>query len=65
MKRVKVKIDSVTRVGLPRGRVNRGRLDATSEKDIALQIAKDDGEARQDAEEFAHRVRRTLEQGGE
>jgi len=60
MKTVNVKIDPVALAGLPRGRVNKKRLDATSEKDIALQMAKDDEEAMQDAAKFARRVRRRL-----
>lgn len=60
MKTVNVKIDSVTLAGLPRGRVSKKRLDATSEKDIALQMAKDDEAAMQDAAKFARRVRRRL-----
>jgi len=60
MKKVKVKIDPVTLAGLPRGRVNRKRLDTTSEKDITLQMAKDNAEAMQDAAKFARRVRRRL-----
>jgi len=60
MKTVNVKIDPVTLTGLPRGRVNKNRVDATSEKYIALQMAKDDEEAMQDAAKFARRVRRRL-----
>ena len=60
MKKVSVKIDSVTLAGLPLGRVNKHRLDTTSEKDIALHTAKDDAEALQDAAKFARRVRRRL-----
>lgn len=60
MKTVTVKIDPVTHAGLPRGRVNKDRLNATSEKDIVSQIAKDDGEAMLDAAKFARRVRRRL-----
>lgn len=60
MKTVNVKIDPETLSGLPRGRVNKKRLDATSENDIVLQIAKDDAEAMQDAAKFARRVRRRL-----
>lgn len=56
MKTVTVKIDPSTHAGLPRGRVSKDRLDATSEKDIALQIAKDDEEAMQDAAKFARRA---------
>ena len=60
MKEVNVKIDPATLTGLPRGRVNKNRLDATSEKDIVLQKAEDDEEAMQDAAKFARRVRRRL-----
>jgi len=60
MKPVNVKIDPVTLAGLPRGRVNKNRVDATSEKDIELQIAKDNEEARQEVAKFARRVRRRL-----
>ncbi len=60
MKTVTVKIDPATHAGLPRGRVSKDRLDATSEKDIVSQIAKDDEEAMQDAAKFARRVRRRL-----
>ncbi len=60
MKKVKVKIDPATLAGLPRGRVDENRLDATQEKDIASQIAQDDAEAMQDAAKFARRVRRRL-----
>ncbi len=60
MKTVSVKIDPATLSGLPRGRANKKRLDATSERDIALQKAKDDSEAMQDAAKFARRVRRRL-----
>ena len=60
MKTVSVKINPVTLTGLPRGRVNKNRLDATNERDIALQITQDDKEAMQDAAKFARRVRRRL-----
>lgn len=60
MKTVSVKIDPVTIAGLPRGRVNKNRLDATNERDIALQMTQDDKEAMQDAAKFARRVRRRL-----
>lgn len=60
MKTVNVKIDPAALARLPRGRVNKSRLDATSEKDIALQKARDDEEAMQDAAKFARRVRRRL-----
>lgn len=60
MKTVNVKIDASTLAGLPKSRVNKKHLDATSEKDIALQIAKDNAQALQDAAKFARRVRRRL-----
>ena len=60
MKTVNVKIDPVTLAGLPRGRVNKNRVDATSEKDIDLQMAQDNEEAMLDAAKFARRVRRRL-----
>ena len=60
MKTVNVKINPETLAGLPRGRVNKNRLDATREKDIASQMAKDDAEAMQDAAKFTRRVRRRL-----
>ena len=60
MKKVSVKLDPVTLAGLPRGRVNKHRLDATSEQDIALHRAQDDAEAMQDAAKFTRRVRRRL-----
>ncbi len=52
MKTVRVKIDSVSLVGLPKGRVNKKRLDTTSERDIALQMVADDAEAMQDTAKF-------------
>ena len=60
MKTVHVKIDPVTLAGLPKGRVDVGRLDATGERDIALQMATDDAEALQDVAKFARRVRKRL-----
>jgi putative transcriptional regulator len=60
MKKVHVKIDPVLLAALPKGRVNKHRLDATSERDIALQLVADDAEAMQDAAKFARRVRKRL-----
>jgi putative transcriptional regulator len=60
MKTVHVKIDPVTLAGLPKGRVDVSRLDATGERDIALQMATDDAEALQDVAKFARRVRKRL-----
>ncbi len=60
MKTVRVKIDPVSLAGLPKGRVDKHHLDATSERDIALQIVADDAEAMQDVAKFARRVRKRL-----
>lgn len=60
MKTVHVKIDPISLAGLPKGRVDKHRLDATSERDIALQIVADDAEAMQDVAKFARRVRKRL-----
>jgi putative transcriptional regulator len=40
--------------------VNWSRVDATTEEDIAAQIAEDDAEARRDAAAYARRVRRKV-----
>lgn len=61
MKTVKVKIDPATLAGLPPGRMNKDRLDATSEKEIALQMEIDDEKTLQDAAKFA---RSTLASSG-
>jgi len=60
MKTVHVKIDSASLADLPKGRVNKSRLDATTEHNIAEQKADDDAEAMQDAAKFARRVRKRL-----
>ncbi len=60
MKKVHVKIDPALPTSLPKGRVNKHRLDATSERDIALQMVADDAEAMLDAAKFARRVRKRL-----
>jgi putative transcriptional regulator len=56
MKTVTLKINS----SVVSGRVDKKRLDATGEKDIALQMKLDDEEAMQDAAKFARRVRHRL-----
>jgi putative transcriptional regulator len=43
-----------------RGRIDRKRVDATTEADIAAQIVADEAQARLDAARFARRVRRRL-----
>jgi len=60
MKTVHVKIDPISLAGLPKGRVDAAHLDATSERDIALQMVADNAEAMQDAAKFARRVRKRL-----
>ena len=60
MKTVRVKIDPTSLQGLPKGRVNKRRLNVTNEHDIAIQIAADDAEAMQDTAKFARRVRERL-----
>ena len=60
MKTARVKVD-LTRLGsLPKGRIDKRRLDATTEKDIILQQKVDDAEALLDAAKFARRVRKRL-----
>jgi putative transcriptional regulator len=42
------------------GRIDRARVDATTEQDLAAQQARDEAEAMQDAAQFARRVRQRL-----
>ncbi|WP_286294199.1 helix-turn-helix domain-containing protein [Methylomarinovum tepidoasis] len=42
------------------GRIDRERVDATTEEEIAAQIAEDEAEAMQDAALFVRRVRKRL-----
>lgn len=60
MKAVRVKVDLSQPITLPKGRVNRRLLDATTEDDLALQQKVDDAEAMQDVAKFARRVRKRL-----
>jgi putative transcriptional regulator len=60
MKTVRVKLDLNRPASLPKGRVNRRLLDATTEHDLALQQQSDDAEAMQDTAKFARRVRMRL-----
>lgn len=60
MKTVRVKIDPATPASFPKGRVNKRRLDETTEQDIAQHQRIDDDEAMQDAARFARRVRKRL-----
>ena len=60
MKTVRVKIDPSSPKSLLKGRIDYARVDATSEKEIASQIAEDEKEAMLDAAKFAKRVRKRL-----
>lgn len=60
MKTVRVKIDPAATASLKMGRIDKARVDATSEDEIAAQKAADEAEAMQDAARFARRVRRRL-----
>jgi putative transcriptional regulator len=57
MKIVRMNIDAAVPGN---GRIDPGRVDATSEEQIAAQQASDDAQARQEAARFARRVRKRL-----
>jgi len=60
MKKVRVKVKVTSAQSLPKGRINKRLVDATTEHDIALQQAEDDERAMQDTAKFAQRVRKRL-----
>ena len=60
MKTVRVTIDPARPSSLPEGRVNKRRLDATTEGDIARQQQADAIERMLDAAKFTRRVRKRL-----
>jgi putative transcriptional regulator len=60
MKIMRVKIDPTRASTLPKGRLDRSRLDATTERDIAQHQKRDERDAMQDAAKFTRRVRRRL-----
>ncbi len=60
MKTVRVKVDPGRAGSLPKGRINKARVDATTEADLARQAADDEAQAMQDAARFARRVRKRL-----
>ncbi len=60
MKTVRVRVDLSRPATLPKGRIDRRKLDATTEADLAVQQAQDDAEAMQDAARFVRRVRQRL-----
>ena len=60
MKTTRVKLDLNRVSSLPKGRVDKRRLDATTEREIVLQQKADDVDALLDAAKFARRVRKRL-----
>ena len=60
MKTTRVKIDLNRASSLPKGRVDKRRLDATPEREIVMQQKADDVGALLDAAKFARRVRKRL-----
>ena len=60
MKMQRVKIDPASPATFPPGRVDKHRLDATTEQDIKRQQQADDVQSMQDAARFARRVRKRL-----
>ena len=60
MKTTRVKIDLNRASSLPKGRVDKRRLDAITEREIVLQQKADDVDALLDAAKFARRVRKRL-----
>ncbi len=60
MKTVRVRIDPASPSTLPKGRIDKARVDATTDADIAKQAASDEAQAMQDAARFARRVRKRL-----
>ena len=60
MKTVRIKIDLAKANTLPKGRVSRSRLDATTEEDINRHQKKDERDAMLDAAKFTRRVRKRL-----
>ena len=60
MKTVRMTIDPAAPATWASGRMDPTRVDATTERGIALQHAADEAEAMQDAAKFARRVRKRL-----
>src|SRR5690606_42015756 len=60
MKTVRMAITREDLVSRSVGRIDPARVDATTEADLARQVAADEAEAMQDAARFARRVRRRL-----
>jgi putative transcriptional regulator len=53
-------IDPTSHAALKMGRFDMARVDATTEKEIAVQASIDEAEAMQDVAKFARRVRKRL-----
>ena len=60
MKTERMRIDPAALAARTAGRVDPGRLDATTEADIVRHAAADEAQAMQDAARFARRVRKRL-----
>ena len=60
MSRTRLTIDPGDPRSMPEGRVDYAVLDATTERDLALQQEQDDTEAMKDMARYARRVRRRL-----
>ena len=60
MKTVRMRIDPAQSASVTLGRIDVDRVDATTEKEIAAQIASDEAGAMQDAAKFTRRVRKRL-----
>ena len=60
MKTVRIRIDPAKPGPKLLGRIDMARVDATTEKEIAAQLASDEAGAMQDAAKFARRVRKRL-----
>ena len=60
MSRTRIRVNPNDLRSLPVGRVDRGVLDATTERDIAVQQREDEEEAARDMARYARRVRKRL-----
>ncbi len=60
MKQVRMTIDPPVPGSLSLGRIDKARVDATTEKELVLHKAADEALAMQDAAKFARRVRKRL-----
>jgi putative transcriptional regulator len=60
MKTVRTKIEPPSAARRVQGRIDRARVDATTEAQLAAQSAADDSQAALDAARYARRVRRRL-----